>query len=72
MIAQNMVRLVIRSDPDWQWELRARLLERGGYFENEKKIVQNDLDLPPLGAAISMPFQPGWSNCGRIADWVSI
>jgi len=56
---KNAVRLQIRPDPDWQWELRARVSDRGEYSQSEKKTYRNDLDLPVLGSGNLHTF-PTW------------
>lgn len=62
---KNAVRLHIRPDPDWQWELRARVSDRGEYSQSEKKTYRNDLDLPVLGSGNLHAF-PTWLK--RVRD----
>ncbi|WP_237352711.1 hypothetical protein [Rhizobium leguminosarum] len=59
LIARNVVRLHIRPNPDWQWELSGRIVERGEFSESEKKIYRNDLGLPVLGCGNLYAF-PTW------------
>ncbi|MBB2753978.1 UNVERIFIED_ORG: hypothetical protein GGI57_004710 [Rhizobium aethiopicum] len=59
LVARNVVRLHIRPNPDWQWELNARLAERGEFSEDEKKIYRNDLHFPVLGRGNLRAF-PAW------------
>ncbi|MBY3246397.1 hypothetical protein [Rhizobium laguerreae] len=59
LIARNVVRMQIRPNPDWQWELNARTIERGEFSESEKKTYRNDLGLPILGRGNLHAF-PTW------------
>ncbi|MFC2253932.1 hypothetical protein ACETRX_30160 [Labrys portucalensis] len=59
LIAKDAVRLHIRPNPDWQWDLSARVSERGRYSESEKRSFQNDLDFPVLGSGNLYAF-PAW------------
>jgi len=59
LIAKNVVRLHIRPNPDWQWELNARIAERGEFSESEKKNYRNDLGFPLLGRGNLHAF-PTW------------
>jgi hypothetical protein len=59
LISRNAVRLHIKPDPDWQWDLSARLSERGNYSESVKKCFQNELDFPTLGSGNLHAF-PAW------------
>ncbi|UFW81002.1 MULTISPECIES: hypothetical protein [Rhizobium] len=53
------MRLQIRPNPDWQWELNARIAERGEFSESEKKTYRNDLGLLLLGCGNLDAF-PTW------------
>jgi len=59
LIAKNVVRLHVRPDPDWQWELSARIAERGEFSESETKNYRNDLGFPVLGRGNLHAF-PTW------------
>ena len=59
LIASNVVRLQIRPNPDWEWELTARLAERGEFLESEKKSYRNELGFPVLGRGNLHAF-PAW------------
>ncbi|MGO8499881.1 hypothetical protein AB9F35_00140 [Rhizobium leguminosarum] len=59
LIAKNVVRLQIRPNPDWQWELNARIVERGEFSESETKTYRNDLGFPVLGCGNLHAF-PTW------------
>jgi hypothetical protein len=60
LTARDVVRLRIRPNPDWQWELNVRTSKQGEFSENERKIFRNDLRLPPLGNG----------NLGSFPDWL--
>ncbi|PDT07119.1 hypothetical protein [Rhizobium sp. M1] len=59
LIAKNVVRLHIRPDPDWQWELTSRIADRGEFSESDKKSYRNDLGFPTLGRGNLHAF-PDW------------
>ena len=59
LIARDAVRLHIRPDPDWQWQLSARVSARGAFSESEKTCFRNDLALPTLGRGNLHDF-PAW------------
>ncbi|MFS8147335.1 hypothetical protein [Rhizobium sp. BR 249] len=59
LIARNAVRLHIRPNPDWEWELSARIAGRGEFSEDEKKSYRNELGFPLLGRGNLHAF-PAW------------
>ncbi|OWV80478.1 hypothetical protein ATY78_07270 [Rhizobium sp. R635] len=59
LIARNAVRLHIRPNPDWEWELSARIAGRGEFSEDEKKSYRNELGFPLLGRGNLHAF-PTW------------
>lgn len=59
LVARNVVRLHIRPDPDWQWELNARVAERGEFSEDEKKTYRNELGFAALRCGNLHTF-PAW------------
>ncbi|AUW46235.1 hypothetical protein [Rhizobium leguminosarum] len=58
LIAKNVVRLHIRPNRDWQWELSARMAERGEFSESETPTGTISA-FPFSDAEIFMPFRHG-------------
>ncbi|MCZ7450285.1 hypothetical protein O8B93_22125 [Agrobacterium rhizogenes] len=63
-IGNDLVRLQIRPDPDWQWELCVRISGYDEFSENDSKVFRNDLRLEPLGAGNLAAF-PEWLKKAR-------
>lgn len=59
LIAPTNVQLVVRPEPDWQWELSVTVDRKRKLSESERGVLRNDLRSPPLGRGNLESF-PQW------------